>query len=186
MQRHLDLVEIRTGGRQLARSVDDRSLAIRCADDSLEHAEQAGRARGLDKAARDVESPGAVVVVSPDHQQLHGNGAALARGFDGSRVEVRVLDDAARRLPQRICRNDQPAGRRQRQIVNVRAVDQEARRVGRELPRDRELEPRHARVVGVVVVRGEHRAQRLALVHRDHCERPVRAGERVERHPSAA
>src|SRR5581483_11887629 len=54
-----------------------------------------------------------------------------------------------------------------------------------ELAGDRRLEPPRALVARVVPVLAEHRAERLALVHRDHRERARLAGERVEAHRAA-
>jgi hypothetical protein len=50
----------------------------------------------------------------------------------------------------------------------------------RQLPCDRDLEPGQAIVASVMAVLGEHRPQRLSLVHRDHQERAAGAGQSVE------
>ena len=62
----------------------------------------------------------------------------------------------------------------------VVAVDQEARRVRAELARDGELEARQRASATSWPMLGEHRPQRLALVHRDHRE-GARSGGRSRR-----
>ena len=94
-------------------------------------------------------------------------------------VEPRVLDDAAALLLEQVDGEDQPARheRRDRLDVNCGSIRKPGR-VRRELARDRVLNSRDALVGVVEAAVAEHRAQRLALVHRDHHERAVRAGER--------
>src|SRR4051812_19234163 len=194
--RDLALVEVASCRRELARGLDDRGLAVEAvgpADDAFEHGEQTVGAGELDEARRGVEAVRPALVVAPDHEQLQRH-RARARG--GGRVhvfvELGVLDGAAGRLLERVGGEDQAARVRYETLLHDRvepvlAVDEEPRRVRRELARDRELERDEPLVRNRRrMLMGEHRAQRLALVHRDHEERAALAREGVECHAAAS
>jgi hypothetical protein len=129
------------------------------------------------------------LVVAPDHEQLQRDDVWVEPLYVG---QPRLFDDPARRLLQCIDGEDEAAGRGQRArglLDNGRAVlvvDQQARRVRAELARDRELEANEPVLVdrGAVVL-GEHRPERLALVHRDHGEGAALACDGVERRHSS-
>ena len=133
-------------------------------------------ARELDEAPRRSR---AAARRSASSRQITSSFSADRAASSSAAVEVGVLDDPARRLHERV------DGEHQSRSATIAAtcsnpkspVHQEAGRVRPQLARDRQLEADEP-LVGRVAA--HHRAQRLALVHRDHREGAGRTRDRVE------
>jgi hypothetical protein len=124
-------------------------------------------------------------IVAPDHQELQGDDGRVELARRG---QLGFLDDPAGRLLERVDGEDQPAGSRQQlrrlrdDLGAVRVVDQQAGGVAAELTRDRELEADELLILDRrAVMLGEHRPERLPLIHCHHQKGAARTGERVKR-----
>jgi hypothetical protein len=146
-------------------------------------------ARQLGERERHLAPPFPPGIVAPDHQELQGDDGRMDLPELG---QLRLLDDPAGRLLERVDCEDQAAGGRQQRrrlrddLRAVRVVDQQAGGVAAELARDRELEAdEHLILDWRAVMLGEHRSERLPLIHRHHQKGAARTGERVERDHSS-
>jgi hypothetical protein len=114
---------------------------------------------------RHLDTPRALRIVTPDHEQLERDHPRRGCGSDVHRVVERcVLDDLPRLLVQGVNGHDQATRRRHELLRNdplepaVRRVHEQRRSVRRQLARDRELELDDPFIRRIVAVLGEHRS----------------------------
>ena len=128
--------------------------------------------RELDEALAHLDALAAAVVVAPDDEQLQRLDAVRK---DVDLVERRVLDRRAAFLHEQVDGEDQPTRHERTHVLEELRLDEEPGGERSELTRDCGLERAHGPVGVVATEIAQHRPQRLALVHRDHRIRAVRA-----------